>query len=75
MPYIEKVPESQRNEEASIAKGHHPKALYNAALSKIGKLDKNHKNIAYMMRKFKKHQGLAAEAKKWYLKYRKKKGI
>ena len=72
MPYSEKAPGSQRHEEASIAKGQHPRALYNAAISRIGKLEPD---IAYMNRKFKKYPKLAAESKKWYLKYRKKKGI
>ena len=72
VPYLQKAPESKRHEEASIAKGRHPRALYNAAISRIGKLEPD---IAYMNRKFKKYPKLAAESKKWYLKYRKKKGI
>ena len=70
LPYSEKCDESQRHEAASIAKAHDYRALYRATTFKIGKYQPN---IAYMMRKFKKHKGLAAEAKKWYKKYRIKK--
>ena len=71
-PYLEKVERSQFRDAAAIAKGQDPHAIYHAAYSNIGKINKD---IAYMMRKMKKKPGLAKEARIWYQKRRKNKGI
>ena len=71
-PYLEKDERSQFRDAAAIAKDQDPHAVYHAAYSSIGKIDKN---TAYMMRKMKQEPGLAKEARIWYQKRRKNKGI
>ena len=71
-PYLEKEERSQFRDAAAIAKDQDPHAVYHAAYTSIGKINKD---ISYMMRKMKHKPGLAKEARIWYQKRRKNKGI
>ena len=71
-PYSLKGRSAQHADAAKVAAGHDHNAIYHAAYSKIRRVDPNK---SYVMRKMKKHPGLASEIRKWYQKFRKNKGI
>ena len=68
LPYLEKQSRQQRREAASIAEGRDANALYHAAYSKAST------DVRFVMKRMKEEEGLASEIKKWYLKYKAKKG-
>ena len=70
-PYDLKGRSGQFADANKIATGHDHNAIYHAAYSKIRRVDPNK---SYVMRKMKKHPGLASEIRKWYQKFRKNKG-
>ena len=67
-PYLEKSARSQRRDAASIAQGKDANALYHAAYKTASP------DVRFVMRRMKEESGLASEIKKWYMKYKLKKG-
>ena len=68
-PYLDKSARSQRRDAASIAQGKDANALYHAAYSKASDPD-----VRFVMKRMKEEEGLASEIRKWYMKYKLKKG-
>ena len=67
-PYLDKSGRSQRRDEAANAQGKDANALYHAAYKKAST------DVRFVMRRMKEVAGLATEIKKWYMKYKLKKG-
>ena len=71
-PFLERGLRSQQYEAATIAENQDPNALFKAAASKIGDVDKDK---AYVMHKMDNTPGAASKFKKLYIRNKKKKGM